>query len=377
MKGIFTLLFTLFFVCTFAQITITNASFLSAGDTIRVLTDRTIDGILPSPGGGDQVWDYSSLSSGTLGENEVLEASEGEGFDDFPGADLVVKLGLQAENFLIRNEETVGLIGFSGGDFGGNLFDVPIKYSEPYIIQRAPLNYEDEDIFITTLFAPAAREDIPDTLISQIPDAIVFDSIRLRIDIEQSSDVDAWGTMHIPGASYEVLRENKFELRETKIEVKLGFIGWSDISSLIEDLIPGVLGLDTIQYHYFFAEGINSPIAILQMDGDGEPVSVDYKYEGIVTATYKLSRDQPDFVAYPNPAVHKITLSSTNIPDGGYTVRIFNLLGQDAYREVHKFKGQEVIDINVAFLKRGSYFYSILDSKGKPFKTKRLVIIRP
>ncbi len=377
MRYSFTLFFALVAVASFAQVTITSASFPVAGDTLKTLSDFSVGDIAPTAAGPDQTWDYSSLSSGLLNERLVLDASEGDNAEAFPTADLVVRAGGNFENYFAKDGQYLSDLGFFGGNAQTEFLTVAAKYTEPYVILNTPASYEDSEMYETSLLVPAAREDLPDSLIAQIPDAVVFDSIRIRVDIESDSEIDAWGTMMIPGAEYEVLRENRFEIRDTRVEIKISILPWVDATALLTELLPGLLGLDTVQIHNFYAEGVNVPVASLLMDGDGTPTQVSYKFEGIITSTSNLSGAKPDFVAYPNPAIDKISLSATNLPEGEYTVRIFNLLGQDAYKRQHYFKRGREIDINVAGLRRGSYFYSILDDRGKPYKTKRLVIIRP
>lgn len=377
MRLIVTLLLGFFCASGFAQVTITSASFPVAGDTLRNQVDFTVDDIVPSPAGPDQLWDYTGLTSGLVNERTVLDASEGANFDAFPSADLVVQTTGNFENYFAKDGQYLSDLGFFGGNAETEFLTVAAKYTQPYIILNTPANYEDNAAYETSLLVPAAKEDLPDSLVAQIPDAVVFDSIRIRVDIESDSEIDAWGTMMIPGAEYEVLRENRYELRDTRIEIKISILPWVDATALLDDLLPGLLGLDTVRIHNFYAEGVNLPIASLLMDADGNPTQVSYKSEGIITSTNNLTNAKPDFVAYPNPAIDKISLSATNLPEGEYTVRIFNLLGQDAYRRQHRFKPGKEIDITVAGLRRGSYFYSILDDRGKPFRTKRLVIIRP
>ena len=85
---IFTLLVASFGLT--AQITITNATFPVAGDSLKTATDLTPDGIVMTPPGGPQTWDFSALYPDTRQVDVFQPASAGTSSANFPGAELVV-----------------------------------------------------------------------------------------------------------------------------------------------------------------------------------------------------------------------------------------------------------------------------------------------
>lgn len=377
MKNILLLCAISFGLSLSAQISITSASFPVVGDSLQVLTDLTVDDIIPTAPGPDQIWDYTALESGFLRTSVLQPAEEGEYKDSYPNAEAYIEIEAGFENYLELNDDIVGDWGFFGGSDQTDFLQVTAKYTEPYILQRAPLDYEDNNTFETSLRLPEARENLPDSLLEQIPPQITFDSIRIRIEIEQTSTVDAWGELNIPGATYEVLRDRRYEIRDTRIDTKLGFFGWQDATAFIEPFLPGVVGIDTVIYEYFVAEESLEPVLVLELNTSDEVVQAVYKYEGILTSTVNLSTVNPDFIAYPNPAIDKVTIEARNLKSGDYTVRIFDLLGKDTYKAVHYFQEDAKLEFDISSLSKGTYFYSILDSSGKPIKTKRLMVIRP
>ncbi|HQW03874.1 MAG TPA: hypothetical protein PLR30_15405, partial [Saprospiraceae bacterium] len=52
-----------------AQITITNATFPAAGDTLKTATDLAPAGIVMTSPGGPQTWDFTSLNATTRAVN--------------------------------------------------------------------------------------------------------------------------------------------------------------------------------------------------------------------------------------------------------------------------------------------------------------------
>ncbi len=359
-----------------AQITITEASLIEVGDTLRVQNDFIVADVITTAPGPDQSWDYSGLTSGLISETIVRDAEDGAFMEEFPSANLLVNLADSVENYLLKAGSQVADLGFRGRVDEASFLNVTARYEVPYVTQRADVRYEQEFSQSTELVVPAAYEDLPDSLVTEIPGDIVFDSIRFRISIDQTSTIDAWGTIQIPGADYEVLRENIVEMRDTRVEIKLGIFPWVDVSSLLDELLPGLLGQDTSYTQQFLAEGIKEPIARIITDAEGNALSVTYKSEGILTSTVSVDGGKPDVFVYPNPAIDKVKVSLKNL-SGRFTFRIFDVLGQDVYRREHNFDASDSVVVDISHLPRGSYYYSVLTTEGKPMRTKRLVVIRP
>jgi|GEM_PF-293608 len=369
--------FLLFSTCSLtAQITITEASLLEVGDTLRVQNDFLVDDISVTAAGPDQDWDFTSLTSGVINESIVRDPSEGIFAAQFPSANLLINLTDSVENYLLRSSTQVADLGFRGRVSGADFLDVTAKYEVPYITQRADVSYEQEFNQSTELVVPAAYEDLPDSLLSELPNGIVFDSIRFRIFIDQTSIIDAWGTVALPGADYEVLRETVVEMRDTRVEIKLGIFPWLDAGSALEDVLPGLIGQDTSYTQQFLAEGVKEPIARITTDGAGSALTVTYKSEDIITSTVEIDGDLPDVFVYPNPAIDKIKVSLKNL-SGNFTFRVFDVLGQDVYRREHLFNAGDNVIVDISHLSRGTYYYSVLTAEGKPMRTKRLMVIRP
>ena len=75
---------------SFAQITVTNATFPVAGDTLKtaVATNPAIGIAVYTAPGGPQFWDLSALQPGTIQTNIYKPANQGSVGAQVPGAEL-------------------------------------------------------------------------------------------------------------------------------------------------------------------------------------------------------------------------------------------------------------------------------------------------
>ncbi|MDV7394326.1 hypothetical protein RZS08_23290, partial [Arthrospira platensis SPKY1] len=131
---------------------------------------------------------------------------------------------------------------------------------------------------------PFSADDVPGGILNNLP--ITPDSLRIRINTQRTDEVDAWGTLTIPGGIYDVLREKRTELRQTRIDAKIGFFpAWVDVTDIFVELLslPG-LGSLTQESYYFWSNEALEPIAVLSLSpATGEVQSVEYKANNIST----------------------------------------------------------------------------------------------
>jgi len=188
-----------------AQITVTNATFPAAYDTLSTKTDNLPNVVLASSG-ADVVWDFSNLDGLISTQQIFLPASEAENADAFASAELYEN-GEAGETFVNITENTFEYLGFAGADPAGLGLDVITQFAPPIVERRAPLNYEDENSATGNVLIPFAFDDLPGFLTDSLELPITPDSIRIRVEVSRISNVDAWGNMTIPEGTYEVLRE--------------------------------------------------------------------------------------------------------------------------------------------------------------------------
>ncbi|MFT5385120.1 MAG: hypothetical protein ACI81W_002525, partial [Saprospiraceae bacterium] len=219
--NLLSILFSLMTCSVSAQITVTNATFPAAGDTLKTVFDGMPVNVDINPGGGviNATWNFTNLQ-GMLRETVFRPAAEGSAADQFPGANLVTGFGVAGENYYKITDNKYELIGYQGPDPANLGLNLSVHISPPIVEKRAPLNFTDSYSDEGAVLIPIAASDIPGGILDSFP--ITPDSIRLRIAIDRSGFVEGWGTLMIPGGNYNVLREKRIELTETRLDAKIG-----------------------------------------------------------------------------------------------------------------------------------------------------------
>ena len=375
-----------------AQITITAATFPAAGDTFRYAFDLTPPAGTDflTPPGGNQVWDFSNLGFEETSETVYQNASKGANFASFPGAELVVVTNTGETYFNVANNK-VELMGYSGSDpanFGANV----LARFNPAIIERlSPLNFFDINPQTSDLTVPLSTEDLPDSLFAGIPGADLVDSIRVRVTFQRRGVMDGWGTLKIPNlaAAVQVLREKRVEYTTTAMDAHIAlpapFGGWFDLASLLGGggggggTLGNFLGTDTTTTYRYLSNVDKEELAVVTL-GDDQSTVETVRFKNVDAVTASPEEDAPGAAgvqAFPNPAVQWVRFDCTNLPSDQYTLKIFNIVGKVVWKDNFTIAGNRSIRVELDDFKKGTYLYSLLDSKGNTIGTKRLVVLKP
>ncbi len=375
------ILVLLFSCCAFigsAQITITSATFPVAGDTLRTVIDGLPSNIVVNPAGGaiGANWDFSSLQ-GVLNQSVYQPASAGAGAASFPNADLVTISGVTGENYYNVVDGSFQFIGYQGPDPAGLGIDLAVNINPSLQERIAPLDFGDTYTDEGAVLLPVSADDLPGALVDSF--AITPDSLRLRLSIDRTAFVEGWGTMTIPGGTYDVLREKRIEESEARLDIKVGigpFSEWVDVTDIIG---LEFLGKDTTTTYRFYSEDSKELIAIATVDNENNDLVrlVEYKYNDVTTNIRYVNNGKPDLLAYPNPAIEDIRLEFMNLPAGTYTVKILNILGIEVWEENYYVQGDLMAEVDISKLRKGTYLYSLVNQNGKTISTKRLIVMRP
>lgn len=365
------------------QITVTNATFPAIGDTLRTAVDLEPD--LPtgitSPG-GPQMWDFSNLKKSDTNQTVYRAAAAGNQSAKFPGADMVV-IGAQSETYFKKSASKLEALGYAGADPAGFGLDVTAKFSPNVALRRAPMNFFDINQSVTDLTVPFSTEALPDSLLGGIPGVGAIDSMRVRINYNRLDAVDGYGTLRIPGGDYPVLREKRTEYTTTKLDVKVPFLGWVDVATLLGGGgggggLLGFLGVDTTITYHFFSGTEKETIAVVTADNANSTVTrVTFKDN---TTSAVKDTDAPGNAsvnAFPNPAVEWVRFDCYNLPADEYTFKIYNIVGKAVWKETHQLAGNRSVRVELGDFKKGTYLYSLTDGKGNVIGTKRLVVVKP
>jgi Secretion system C-terminal sorting domain len=367
-----------------AQTTITDSYFPTEGDTTRTAIvadpDASYDALILPPG-GPRMWDLSGATPTAAQTNIYRAASEGVNASDFPGSDLVIIGNEGSETYFDVNATQFRALGYSGPDPGGFGLDIIAKFS-PIVVERyAPLNFFDTQFDETNLNLAFSTDALPDSLFEGIP--ISIDSIRVRINTQRNAVCDGYGTVKLPsGAQHEVLRLRRTEFTTTNLDVKVPFLGWVDISTLLGGGGGGglsdFLGVDTTITHRFYTNNLPQEVAVLSLTPDGSEIEQIRYLTGPTSSTD--DDDAPGkagITAFPNPAVDWVRFDCTNLPPDEYTIKMYNILGKPVWQATYPMSGNKSIRLDLNSFKKGTYLYSLVNKRGQSLGTRRLVIVKP
>ena len=374
MKKLYTVF--VFVVCTVwlqAQIIVTNATFPAAGDTLKTATDLNPDGVTITPPGGPYTWDFNGLAP-TLKSVTVFQvATDGSAFADFSNAELVsIGAGGQGETYYNITATTFENLGYFGSDPTGGLpIQTAFKFSPPVPERRAPLNFIDNFLAETSLNITLPIDSALAAILAQLGlPAGLADSLRIRVTASRYELVDAYGSLSIPGGTYDVLREKSTEYRDTHLDIHT-FLGWIDVTA--QAGAGAGLGQDTTVTYNFIGNTEKEYIAAVQMDASGSTIQqVDYKDNGVVSGTGDVSPTKPVVLVSPNPATDEAVFTLQNFAPGNYTIRLLDTQG----REVLVKNGLHgATSIPLSGLATGTYFYHVFDEKNQVKMSGKLLKI--
>jgi len=356
-----------------AQVTVTNVTFPVAGDTLKTATDLDPDGVTITPAGGPATWNFSGLAPTVKSQTIFHAASDGSAFADFPTSELVtIGAGGQGETYFDVTATNFNNLGFYGSDPTGGLpIQTAFKFSPPVSERRAPLNFIDNQISGTELNITLPIDSALGAILAQLGvPAGLADSIRIRVTASRNQLVDAYGTLTIPGGTYDVLREKSTEYRSTNLDIHL-FGLWIDVTN--QAGAGSGLGLDTTVAYNFISNTEKEYIAVVTMDNSGNVVQqVEYKDNGVLSGNNDVVATKPEVLVSPNPSADVAVFELKNFAPGNYSLRLLDGLGREVFR---KKMGPGSESVSLEPLAQGTYFYQVFDEKNRVQVTGKLLKI--
>lgn len=368
------LLFLFGCLCSWAQITITNATFPKVGDTIKMVYDGAPTDVNISASGADQNWDFRKLQ-GITRHSQMITTVKDKSMPAFSNSNMTGRYPVDKQLFFKTTDTRLELVGVAGNDPMGLGVKVHGQYTPPLTERRTPLSYKDKNESNSKIAFAFSSNELPQKVINDLP--INPDSVRFRIAIKREDVVDAWGVLSIPGGDYEVLREKRTEIRSTSIDTKMSPLPWLDVTDVVGNQLD-YLGQDTIITYYYYSEEEIEPIAIVKTRADGKKaIAVEYKANKARNNIRYVNRGRADLLAYPNPAIEEVRFEFLNLPRGKYDLTIYNILGVEVWQRDYLILKDKTIKVDLTDFRKGTYLYSLVNEKGKTITTKRLVILRP
>ncbi|MEE9372845.1 MAG: T9SS type A sorting domain-containing protein [Saprospiraceae bacterium] len=126
----------------------------------------------------------------------------------------------------------------------------------------------------------------------------------------------------------------------------------------------------------FLAEESSEWLAFIELDKDDQ----------IKNALFKSSPEQikrsggygeSNFFLYPNPTFGIVRLDFVNLPKDIYDLEVYNIIGKKIWAEEYAINGYTTIKVDLSFLSKGTYLYSLTDKSGKKLFTRKMAIVNP
>lgn len=232
-----------------AQITITQADYGQAGDSLTIGNDLNPPAGLNVGGTGLQTWDFTSLSLSNINSLNFVDPANTISGSQFPNADLAIERA--ADTLFFQSSVSSFLLdGVSGSGFGLGLNIV------------ANFNPNSTQIeFPSSLGSTLIDTAVFDTIV----DCDVFgfggvcDSARLKRTLIGTGSIDAHGMVSTPGGTFESVRQYFREDNTDTVWIKVPLFGWT----LFND------SLSTNHNYRWMANGEKWPVLSAVADAPG------------------------------------------------------------------------------------------------------------
>lgn len=366
------------FVATgFSQVTINNSVIPMRGDSLERMQDNQPVGISIGIPGAGQIWDFSSLQGPFITTTIVRRPEEGVNFLSFPQADVLIKEG-NVESYYQSSQTDYSLLGVAAPLAQLQLNNVAGKYTPPLPVISTPINYQASYSQNSNLRIAFSTMSLPAELINQLP--LQPDSMRLNQANIVSSVADAWGKLKLPIGEFDVLRVRRQVNITSRVEALLPLIGWLDVTTILEPMIGDFLEDQEIVTYEYYANNVKGPVAIVTMDQDNanEINNVSFFAGKLSTSVRYRDNGRADAYAYPNPSMGYLRIQMVNMPEDSYTIYVYNILGKEIYRKNNiKASGSKIIELGLYDQPKGTYLFSIKNSRGQNLMSKRFILIKP
>lgn len=368
------LLLLLISITSFGQVKEARLSVPKPGDASLFFIDNLPSNINPGKEGTGQRWNFMTLQSPFVRSSDYKENFQSLAGNRFPEADLAYQVDENTEAYYDSRPEGLYLLGYFGLDPFGLEIKGFYKYDEPVLTLKSQLQYGEGGTYQTSMTAVCTLQDLPKAVRDILP--VTPDSIRLKLVSRRIDEVDAWGTMLMPGGFFDVLREKRSEARNLRIETKVGSLQWQDIT----EALPAneFFGNHVFLRYLFYQEKDMHPLMNIIMKADNKGVDkVIYQAFEPEVQVQDVMSIRPGVYAFPNPAIVNVRFEFTNLPAGEYRLSILNVLGVEIWNKDYFIQNDWTKKVDISFLQRGTYTYTLQDKNGKIITTKRLVVIRP
>ncbi|MBP9209854.1 MAG: hypothetical protein KBF37_05950 [Saprospiraceae bacterium] len=352
-----------------AQPEITSRVQPEAGDTFMYAVDTALTSIDYGTPGLDKTWDFRTLGSAVTRSEVYRPATSGSQYAAFPDADAVLQSGFNEQYFAFYPDRTelLGIATRGGGPIpglgGANVFPAPV------VIQRYPTRFLDDLSYSTAVRFALSASVLPDSLLNSLP--IQPDSFQTVTTTTVDKLADAWGIMHLPARSWSVLREKRVTTVSNRVEAKVPFLGWIDVTSFAAALFGNLFADVRTTAYAFLSDETKGLIAQVNLDTLGNVLSVTFKPDDRVKVDAQTSDANERLFVFPQPASEFVVVRH---PRGLCSRCAFRVLSPDG-REM--LRGETASDewvLDPGNLAPGRYELQVADLSGRRIATTPLLV---
>lgn len=322
-----------------AQITIQSADFASAGDTVYRSVDF-IDSSAAPAGGANRVWNFTALGNPVLPvptpPDELIFSAPAAGVSVPPGTNLTLEDGGTIYMSKTATQLSYTGIAFDGLDslLGGLSSFITLPSTDYAALNPAlplikfPATYNSS--YTATSESPWISLPFDTTIAVPGFGNVNIDSVRAKLVLTSYSLIDGWGSLQLPGNTFNVVRQRD--------SLEIGFE--AEVYTIINAgpfVIPTWIALPTdglvpefaLITHRYWANGQKYPVLEQQLDSSNTIIVSRMFPSSTPTSLASIKKANPiDFAVYPTPAHGQVTVLTANMPGPETTLELLDITGR-------------------------------------------------
>jgi hypothetical protein len=367
-----TYLFLLFSIIIFfckGQITINSANVVGEGDVVIISHNYDPEGVSIGSNGPNQTWDFSSLEEMELDTLSFENPTGLPGYSDFPESNLALDDSESDSSWVFITKN-------SSGFFLDGFVEVEEGSLESFSVNKTIITFPSS---MGTSFSNSSNLVIGVTPLGLDVDGSgpleIIDSIKITRSTSFSSNIDGWGELKTPSGTFPSLKQIVLEQTIDTTWMALGGSGvWEVIdNSIAQTLDFNPITIENIRLARWWTNDSRGGYPLLEMDyeEDGTVSSLDWNVVDELVGLPNQHLSGNKTYIYPNPANNQITIE-TELKNNN-RLQLIDITGRTVVKE---YFTQRKITLPIKDLKKGIYFYQILDDEGQVLNTNKFIVAK-
>ncbi len=326
-----------------AQITINQADGPQLNQSV-IQKEDTTNATGPGTNGPNITWNFASLAAHTSDTMYFGQVAGTPAAATFSGSGMCIANPVDTEWVYISNTSSALTIDGVYVPFISG--PTAIKFNPPQKLITWPSTYNTSFTHTAKASVKAAFNNPP------------MDSIWLIQTIEQSSSINAWGTLTTPYGTFQCLRQDFMDIRTDSGYARM-FGTWTFMQETI----------DTVKGARWWTNGKNFPVMEQDIDpATGSVNNTSYLFFTMVGLNETTSSDE-FILCYPNPASDQINFITQQ--NESAEIIVTDMQG----KVVHKILVDETTEtINTSAWANGIYHYTLISKNSDAHVNGKIVV---